>query len=512
MSKINSKTPLVSIVTACYNAEAFIYDLFKSIVRQDYTNWEIIIVDDFSTDNSIKAVKDVILEFGIEEKVRLIRQSKNRGYGYTLWNAIKHSRGQLVAIIDADDALYGDDVFSLIVQLHRNHDGVVMTYSNYMECDGQLDPQSIYKTRQLRDKEQYLNTKIRIGHLKVFKRSYYNATEGVNRKLKRTVDKDLVLKLEEVGKLLHIDRVMYMYRKHGNNLSLTDHMKSSTYQVGINRARKKIYEEAKIRRKRRKQSNVWLNSKKCKHLQKKWGSYERFAKNPNKDNKKEIINVLRKLCGKNKPSVLDVGCGAGHFMWAIKDRVGKLIGLDFSPEMLKLTRKQFEKSEIKPELIHATCWNTLLPDNHVDIVYQVDVAMHVGGSWLTIQEMLRVAKRYVVFTGPSFERKQIKTMDQKLGSGKRWAVSVPLLVKELEKLRVEGKILSYDFKKRIPSQIYKHRILIIEKATEVKSKVEKVVKVKVENKTKRIVTASKAIDILNELAKERENNEHILGY
>lgn len=460
----NFKSPLVSIVTACYNAAPFIRDLFSSIVQQDYLNWELVIIDDCSTDNSVEAIKAATKEFGLEDKVRLLTQNRNRGYGYTLWNAVRHSQGQLVAVVDADDALYGDKALLITVKTHRKYPDVALTYSDYMECNGKMEISSAHCTRQLGSDEKYINTKIRINHLKCFKRVYYDATEGINKKLRRTVDKDLVLKLEEVGRLLYIDKVLYMYRKHGENISLTDHKKDRAYQVDVNRARKQIYADAHNRRKQ--QSDTWLNPDKCKLLQEKWGNYNSFALCPNKENKKEIIKVLKKIIstfGAEKPSVLDVGCGSGHFMWAIKDKISRLIGLDFSPEMLKLTKKQFALTKPSPELIHASCWNIPLLDNYVDVVYQVDVAMHVGGSWQTIQEMLRVCKKFIVFTGPSFDANLTDTMDKKMGSGKRWAVSLPLLNHELKKLKAVGKIKAYDFKKRDATQVYDHKILVIEK-------------------------------------------------
>jgi glycosyltransferase involved in cell wall biosynthesis len=462
----NLKFPQLSIVTACYNAAPFIGDLFKSLVCQDYQNWELVIIDDCSTDNSIETIKLAIKAFDIEGKVNLLTQNKNRGYGYTLWNAIRHSRGPLIAVVDADDALAGHKALSETVKTHNKYPDVALTYSDYIECNNRLEQRSVYHTRQLKSCEQYINTKIRLNHLKCFKRSFYDATEGVNKKLRRSVDKDLVLKFEEVGRLLYIPTPLYLYRKHRNGVSRTDHKKGKEYIAQINRTRKQIYEDAWMRRQ---QSLTWLNPEKCQALQNKWGNYNSFGKCPNQGNKKDVIKVLKQVIstfGKEKPSVLDVGCGAGHFMWVIKDRVSKLIGLDFSPEMLKLTRKQFAKTMIIPELLYESCWKIPLPDNSVDIVYQVDVAMHIGGSWESIQEMMRVSRKYIIFTGPSFESNLTTEMDMPMGSGKRWAVSIPLLKRKLGKLESNGEIKSYDFRKRVPTSVYNHKILVIEKPTE----------------------------------------------
>lgn len=462
MPKPNYKTPLISIVTACYNTTPFISDLLKSVLAQDYSNWEMIIVDDFSTDNSVKIIEDKVKELGIGDRVTLLRQNRNRGYGYTLWNAIKHSKGQLVAIVDADDALHGHQALSISVKTHRKYPDVALTYSNYMNCNANLEPCELYKTRQIATNEKYIDTKIRVNHLKVFKRIYYDATEGVNRKLRRTVDKDLVLKLEEVGELKHIELPLYLYRKHNSNISRGKKAKDTSEEAATDR--RQIYSDARTRRRDSLQSTTWLKAEKCKHLQLKWGDYDAFAECPSHSNKQEILDTLRDTIDHvgDNASALDVGCGAGHFMWAIKDKVSKLIGLDYSPAMLVLVEEQFFNNGIIPELVPGSCWSLPFEDNDVDIAYQVDVCMHVGGSWESIKEMIRVAKRYVVFTGPSFDPDLIHCMDINI-SGKRWAVSISLLIKELDQLKAEGIIKDYKFKKRKPTDVYKHKILVVEK-------------------------------------------------
>ncbi len=87
--------------------------------------------------------------------------------------------------------------------------------------------------------------------------------------------------------------------------------------------------------------------------------------------------------------------------------------------------------------------------------------MHVGGSCDAIKEMIRVSNKYVVFTGPSFES-FTNEMDRRIG-GKSWAVSVPLLEKELINLIKNSTIKSYIYVDRPKSPTYNHRILVVEK-------------------------------------------------
>lgn len=245
---ITEKIPLVSVVMSCYNSEKYIDVAIKSLVTQKYTNWELIIVDDFSTDNSIKIIEKCIKKFKISDKVKIIKHSTNYGCGTSLSDAILNSKGPLVAILDSDDALDSELALQMMVKIHLKHPNASLTYSNYWECSERLKKLKIFKTRQIVGKETYLGSKIRISHFKVFKREFYNKTVGVNRTLRQTVDKDLVLKLEEVGKLIHVNETLYLYRQRKSNLTKSTNRKPKNYKEFVKIMRYKVYNDARKRR------------------------------------------------------------------------------------------------------------------------------------------------------------------------------------------------------------------------------------------------------------------------
>ena len=245
---MTNKNPLVSVVMSCYNSDRFIADAIKTVVKQTYKNWELIIVNDFSTDDSLRIIKKAITRFGIYEKVKVINHDKNCGCGTSLNDAISNSTGELVAVLDSDDALSLKDSIKIIVNVHLDHPEASLVYSDYWECNPGLKKIKKFKTRQILDHETYLGTKIRISHFKVFKRSFYNKTPGVNRNLRQTVDKDLVLKLEEVGKLIHVPEELYLYRQRRDNLTKSVGKKNKEYRNFVKIMRYKVYNEARTRR------------------------------------------------------------------------------------------------------------------------------------------------------------------------------------------------------------------------------------------------------------------------
>lgn len=240
--------PVISIAMTCFNQGHFIRDAIKSVVKQSVDNWQLNIVDDCSTDNSLEVIRRILYEFNIEDKTVILRHEKNMGYGTSLGDAIMMADAPLVVVIDSDDALADKEAFNLSIKAHNKNSDVVLTYSNYVECDEKLKRKSTFKTRQLKASETYMTAGVRVSHLKVFKKAAYLKTEGINPELKQTVDKDLVLKLEEVGKFLYINKNLLLYRHHENNLSRSIHKKDKKYRKFVERMRIKTFESAKKRR------------------------------------------------------------------------------------------------------------------------------------------------------------------------------------------------------------------------------------------------------------------------
>jgi len=239
---VKNYRPLVTVAMSCYNSEKFIKRAIKSIYKQTYKNWELIIVDDCSKDQSYKVSNNFVKKSAYTDKIKIFRHEKNYGYGKTLRDAISNGNGELVAIVDSDDALAERDAIKIMVKKHIKYPNAALVYSNYYICNANLVIMKKAPSRQIKNNETYLNTKIRISHLKVFKRSYYNKTEGVDGSLLKAIDKDLVLKLEEVGKLIYVDKCLYLYRRHKKNLT------NSLNKKIASEMRKLVYKNAKKRR------------------------------------------------------------------------------------------------------------------------------------------------------------------------------------------------------------------------------------------------------------------------
>lgn len=93
---------LVSIIVPVYNAEKFIRETMESVLAQTYPDWELLLVEDGSSDGSAKVIDSFITEKQ-ETRIRLIRQPSNQGAARARNRGLKEAQGRYIAYLDADD-------------------------------------------------------------------------------------------------------------------------------------------------------------------------------------------------------------------------------------------------------------------------------------------------------------------------------------------------------------------------------------------------------------------------
>lgn len=121
---------LVSVITPSYNCAEFIGATIESIQSQTYTNWELLITDDCSSDRS----REVIEEYARgDSRIRLLRLEKNSGAGVARNNSIAAARGRFIAFCDSDDRWYSDKLEKQLAFMVGGNYG--LTYSSYDICD-----------------------------------------------------------------------------------------------------------------------------------------------------------------------------------------------------------------------------------------------------------------------------------------------------------------------------------------------------------------------------------------
>ena len=106
-----SKNPKISIVISCYNGEGYLKTVLLSVQNQDFKDIEIIIVDDYSKDNSVNTIKELMKT---EPRIVLIQNEENKGALYTKSRGMLNAKGKYVMILDVDDIFCQRDAFSTL--------------------------------------------------------------------------------------------------------------------------------------------------------------------------------------------------------------------------------------------------------------------------------------------------------------------------------------------------------------------------------------------------------------
>lgn len=121
---------LVSIITPSYNCSDFIESTVKSIQAQTYQNWELLITDDCSTDQSVNIISKLASQ---DERIKLFSLDNNSGAGVARNNSIKNARGRFIAFCDSDDRWYPEKLEKQLSYMVSKD--CALSHTSYMMCD-----------------------------------------------------------------------------------------------------------------------------------------------------------------------------------------------------------------------------------------------------------------------------------------------------------------------------------------------------------------------------------------
>lgn len=212
------RTPLFSVLIANYNNGCYLKDAINSVLSQSYTNWEIIIVDDYSTDNS----GSLYIELESNPQIHIYYNDKNMGAGFTKHRCAELAQGDICGFVDPDDLLAEKDALEVMVRAHQENPNASMVYSGYFLTDENLVIERAVSGTDLNGQSALESCSWPFRHFVSFKKEKYDLTIGVDPLMKRAVDYDMYYKLEEVGSVIHIDRILYLYRQNSHSISLND--------------------------------------------------------------------------------------------------------------------------------------------------------------------------------------------------------------------------------------------------------------------------------------------------
>ncbi len=230
----NGKEELVSIILPSYNTEKYIADAIESVLSQTYNNWEMIIVDDGSTDNSIQIIDEYVRR---DKRIRLIKSDKNCGLPSARNKAIKVAKGRYIAFLDSDDMWLPEKLEKQINFMKANR--AVLTFTAYRKIDENGNIISkVLNVPETVTYEQLLRTCV-IGVLtaiydtRILGKLYMNL-------INQSEDYCLWLKILKMGHVAHgLNRCLALYRIRKKRMSRNKFIKA-IYQWRIYRQREAL--------------------------------------------------------------------------------------------------------------------------------------------------------------------------------------------------------------------------------------------------------------------------------
>lgn len=130
---------LVSIIMPCYNTATYVKDAIDSVINQTYSNWELIIVDDHSSDSSV----DIINEFH-DNRIVLLINERNQGAAFCRNRALHYAKGRWIAFLDSDDKWVDIKLEKQIEFMEMNN--YSLSYTNYSLIDQSGNKLGIFVT------------------------------------------------------------------------------------------------------------------------------------------------------------------------------------------------------------------------------------------------------------------------------------------------------------------------------------------------------------------------------
>ena len=128
---------LVSIIMPSWNTEKYIAETIQSVIDQTYTNWELLIVDDCSSDNT-----DEIVTSFKDDRIKYYHNKKNLGAALTRNKALREAQGEWIAFLDSDDLWMPEKFEHQIGFMKKNN--YTLSFTEYEKIDEKSRPLNIY--------------------------------------------------------------------------------------------------------------------------------------------------------------------------------------------------------------------------------------------------------------------------------------------------------------------------------------------------------------------------------
>lgn len=224
-------TPVVSVLMSVYNGEAYLKEAIECILDQSFSDFEFLITDDCSTDQSWNILQDYAAR---DERILLFRNETNLGLTKSLNRGLNLARGKYIARQDGDDIALGDRFQEQVTILEQQPQTVLVSCNlDLIDETGALLPHNIYRSCDPDLIPWYLLFLNYLGgHSQVmFRRDIVLELGGYREDYRYSQDYELWSRLSRVGQIVILPKVLQLQRMHNRSISRTKKLDQETFSM-----------------------------------------------------------------------------------------------------------------------------------------------------------------------------------------------------------------------------------------------------------------------------------------
>ena len=204
----------VTVLIPVYNRERYIEEAIDSVIAQDYSDWDILVVDDGSSDRTVAVVKSKMSD----DRIQLI-QMTHEGCAAVTAKGIEHARGPVITNLDSDDKLMPNALSAVLPAFEKNH-RLGYAWTNYVNSTGEKGVGDFLPYGKTLF-EAIISGWFEAFAERFFRKEFYLQSGGLDVSIKYAVDMQLALLIGRTGcDTLHIPKVTYWRRVHPHRISV----------------------------------------------------------------------------------------------------------------------------------------------------------------------------------------------------------------------------------------------------------------------------------------------------
>lgn len=206
--------PLVTIVTTYYNRAGFLKETLRSLQLQTMTDWEAILWNDGSTDNSVEIAREMA---EMDSRFRIFG-GERIGHAQSLVRSCAEAQGRYIGVLDSDDLLEPTALEETAAVLESRPE-IGMVYTDHVVIDGNGQRRGLGRRCQIPFSKDRMLLDFMAFHFRLIRMKVFLQVGGFDESYPLAMDYDLCLRLAEVMEIEHLRTPLYRYRVHRASLS-----------------------------------------------------------------------------------------------------------------------------------------------------------------------------------------------------------------------------------------------------------------------------------------------------